>query len=87
MRLQPLVSPMYSATAQLPADAQRSAMVRGVQWYERSGLLANPSMLAYVAHYWDDVCGGKQCSLPAPPQSQCRVNVISVALRDSSGAH
>ena len=46
LRWKPTVRPSFARDAELPADVERHALQRGAEWYQKSGLLVDPSWLA-----------------------------------------
>ena len=60
LRWEPAVRPSFTRDEPLPADAERRALARGIDWYFRAGMVVHPTMLAR----YDRPANG-----PAPPVS------------------
>lgn len=67
LRSMPVVGPSYGKDEELPADAERQALRRGVAWYESARMLIHPSweeIYDSAARQWPDRVG------PAPTKAQ-----------------
>ena len=66
-RWTPVVRPSYGKTDQLPADAERQAIKRGVDWFAKGRLYIHPDwqdLMAAAGKYYDRVGPGPTADLP-----------------------